>query len=99
MRMAKYTIARITQLRKLMLRWKNWIERIGTMDHQTDDDLRQLVADVKESFSDMFENLVLPMGKQLIVKNIMDMQVRIGNIEQQISGLRDDVRDIQKGVK
>lgn len=69
------------------------------MDHQTDDDLRQLVADVKESFSDMFENLVLPMGKQLIVKNIMDMQVRIGNIEQQISGLRDDVRDIQKGVK
>ncbi len=60
------------------------------MDHQTDDDLRQLVADVKESFSDMFENLVLPMGKQLIVKNIMDMQVRIGNIEQQISGLRDD---------
>ena len=69
------------------------------MDHQTDDDLRQLVADVKESFSDMFENLVLPMGKQLIVKNIMDMQVRIGNIEQQISGLRDDVRDIQKDVK
>ena len=69
------------------------------MDHQTNDDLRQLVADVKESFSDMFENLVLPMGKQLIVKNIMDMQVRIGNIEQQISGLRDDVRDIQKGVK
>jgi hypothetical protein len=69
------------------------------MDHQTDDDLRQLVADVKESFSDMFENLVLPMGKQLIVKNIMDMQVRIGNIEQQISGLRDDVRDLQKGVK
>jgi hypothetical protein len=69
------------------------------MDHQTDDDLRQLVADVKESFSDMFENLVLPMGKQLIVKNIMDMQVRIGNIEQQISGLRDDVRDIQKGIK
>lgn len=99
MRMAKYTIARITQLRKLMPRWKNWIERIGTMDHQTDDDLRQLVADVKESFSDMFENLVLPMGKQLIVKNIMDMQVRIGNIEQQISGLRDDVRDLQKGVK
>ena len=69
------------------------------MDHQTDDDLRQLVADVKESFSDMFENLVLPMGKQLIVKNIMDIQVRIGNIEQQISGLRDDVRDIQKGVR
>jgi hypothetical protein len=69
------------------------------MDHQTDDDLRQLVADVKESFSDMFENLVLPMGKQLIVKNIMDMQVRIGNIEQQISGLRDDVRDLQKGIK
>lgn len=69
------------------------------MDHQTDDDLRQLVADVKESFSDMFENLVLPMGKQLIVKNIMDMQVRIGNIEQQISGLRDDVRDLQKGVR
>jgi hypothetical protein len=69
------------------------------MDHQTDDDLRQLVADVKESFSDMFENLVLPMGKQLIVKNIMDIQVRIGNIEQQISGLRDDVRDIQKGIK
>jgi acetone carboxylase gamma subunit len=99
MRMAKYTIARITQLRKLMLRWQNWTERIGTMDHQTDDDLRQLVADVKESFSDMFENLVLPMGKQLIVKNIMDMQVRIGNIEQQISGLRDDVRDIQKGIK
>ena len=69
------------------------------MDPTTDDDLRQLVADVKESFSDMFENLVLPMGKQLIVKNIMDMQVRIGNIEQQISGLRDDVRDIQKGVR
>jgi hypothetical protein len=69
------------------------------MDHITDNDLRQLVADVKESFSDMFENLVLPMGKQLIVKNIMDMQVRIGNIEQQISGLRDDVRDIQKGVR
>lgn len=69
------------------------------MDHQTDDDLRQLVADVKESFSEMFENLVLPMGKQLIVKNIMDMQVRIGNIEQQISGLRDDVRDLQKGVR
>jgi hypothetical protein len=69
------------------------------MDHQTNDDLRQLVADVKESFSDMFENLVLPMGKQLIVKNIMDMQVRIGNIEQQISGLRDDVRDLQKGIK
>lgn len=69
------------------------------MDPTTDDDLRQLVADVKESFSDMFENLVLPMGKQLIVKNIMDMQVRIGNIEQQISGLRDDVRDLQKGVK
>ncbi len=69
------------------------------MDHQTDDDLRQLVADVKESFSDMFQNLVLPMGKQLIVKNIMDLQVRIGNIEQQISGLRDDVRDLQKGVR
>ena len=69
------------------------------MDPTTDNDLRQLVADVKESFSDMFENLVLPMGKQLIVKNIMDMQVRIGNIEQQISGLRDDVRDLQKGVK
>jgi acetone carboxylase gamma subunit len=99
MRMAKYTIARITRLKRSMLRWQNWTERIGTMDHQTNDDLRQLVADVKESFSDMFENLVLPMGKQLIVKNIMDMQVRIGNIEQQISGLRDDVRDLQKGIK
>lgn len=86
-------------MKRSMLRWQNWTERIGTMDHQTNDDLRQLVADVKESFSDMFENLVLPMGKQLIVKNIMDMQVRIGNIEQQISGLRDDVRDLQKGIK
>lgn len=99
MRMVTYIIGKITRSKRSMLRWQNWTERIGTMDHQTNDDLRQLVADVKESFSDMFENLVLPMGKQLIVKNIMDMQVRIGNIEQQISGLRDDVRDIQKGIK
>jgi len=63
------------------------------------EELTEAKEDLIGSFRDLFDRLIHPMGKQLIIKNVCDALDRVSAVEKRLSKVEADLIQIRKEMK
>lgn len=72
---------------------------IGPDSRTAAEELNAAKDDLVGSFRELFENLIHPMGKQLIIKNVCDALNRVSAVEKRMAKVEADLIQIRKEME